>query len=495
MVCFFYARGWLLYYGDAEAHLNAARRIFDSGLPGMQQIGPPWLPLPHLLMLPLLRNDWLWRTGLGGAIPPALCFVAAALFLYAAARRVFHSAPAGLAAAALFALNPNMLYLQSIPMTEAVFAAALAALLYFSVRFRETQGWGALLGAGLAALAGSLTRYEGWFVLPFAAAYFFAAAKRRKLAAALAFSILAGLGPLWWLFQNWWVTGDALAFYRGPYSARAIQGGKPYPGEQNWRMAWLYYSTAARLCAGPWLAILAALGTLAALAKRAFWPLLLLALPAVFYVWSLHSGSTPIYVPELWPHTAYNTRYGIAALPLLAFAAAALVALAPPRAAGLAAVLVALGGAGYWLAHPSADRWTIFAEARSNSEGRRAGLNQAAAFLSRHYRRGSGLITSGGDDFAGIYRQMGIPLRETFNICYDLPWFATLRRPDLWMYYEWAVVERGDPVDEAVRLAAKAGIRYDLELTILNKREPAIDIYRLSAGPHSPAMPPAPSTP
>ena len=74
----------------------------------------------------------------------------------------------------------------------------------------------------------------------------------------------------------------------------------------------------------PWLAVLAIGGAVAAIARRIFWPLALLALPGIFYVWSLHSSATPIYVPELWPHTYYNSRYGLAALPLLALTAAAL---------------------------------------------------------------------------------------------------------------------------------------------------------------------------
>src|SRR5258708_31322834 len=74
-VIFFYAHGWLLYYGDAEAHLNIARRILDSQTPGYDQIGSPWLPLPHLLMLPFARvNPW-WRSGIAGSIPSAACFV------------------------------------------------------------------------------------------------------------------------------------------------------------------------------------------------------------------------------------------------------------------------------------------------------------------------------------------------------------------------------------------------------------------------------------
>ena len=109
----------------------------------------------------------------------AACFVIAGCFLFATVRRLFDSTAAAGAALALFALNPNVLYLQSIPMTEAVFFAALMALLYFSVRFGETQGWGAAVGAALSACAATLTRYDGWFLLPVVAAYFLFAARKR----------------------------------------------------------------------------------------------------------------------------------------------------------------------------------------------------------------------------------------------------------------------------------------------------------------------------
>ena len=102
------------------------------------------------MMLPFVGRDTLWRSGLAGAIPSGFCFVVAGAFLFAAVRRVFASTPAALTAVALFALNPNMLYLQSIPMTEPGAYACLMALLYFTVRFRETQGWGALTGAAIA---------------------------------------------------------------------------------------------------------------------------------------------------------------------------------------------------------------------------------------------------------------------------------------------------------------------------------------------------------
>ena len=52
---------WTLYYGDAEAHLNIARRILDSRTPGYDQIGTSWLPLPHLFTLALVSDDRFWR--------------------------------------------------------------------------------------------------------------------------------------------------------------------------------------------------------------------------------------------------------------------------------------------------------------------------------------------------------------------------------------------------------------------------------------------------
>jgi len=106
-----YSNGWLLYYGDAEAHLNIARRMVDSRTPGYDQVGTVWLPLLHWAILPFARVDFLWVSGLAGAIPSAIAFLLAGAFLYAAAYRIFDCVSAALTATALFALNPNVLYL------------------------------------------------------------------------------------------------------------------------------------------------------------------------------------------------------------------------------------------------------------------------------------------------------------------------------------------------------------------------------------------------
>src|SRR5262249_51528113 len=155
------------------------------------------------------------------------------------------STAAAVTATALVALNPNLLYLQSTAMTEAIFFGCLMAVLYFTVR-------GSAAGAGIATCAATLTRFEGWFLVPLCGIYF---ALRREWRSAILASFLAALGPLYWMAHNWYLTGDALDFYRGPYSALAIQHDAPCPGRGDWRMAWLYYRTAVQLCAGQGLAV------------------------------------------------------------------------------------------------------------------------------------------------------------------------------------------------------------------------------------------------
>jgi hypothetical protein len=485
---FLYRSGYLLYSGDAEAHLNIARRILDSRTPGPKQIGTVWLPLPHLLMLPLVRNDRWWQNGLAGAIPTGVCFVLAGTFLFAAARRVFRSHAAAVTAVALLALNPNLLYLQSTPMNEPVFLAALAALLYFTVRFRESQALGSVACAGLAALAATLTRYEGWFLIPFVTLYFLLASRRRRWLAAFLFGALASLGPLCWLAHNWWFYGDFLEFYRGPYSARAIYqsaldaGMARYPGDHDWSKAWLQYRSAAGSCAGSPLVWLGAVGAVASLVRRSLWPLVLLALPPVFYLWSMHSAGTPIFVPYLWPHSYYNTRYGLAALPLLAFAAAALVAVTPARLRALAALLVVGAGTVGWIAYPRPDAWICWKESQVNSEGRRAWTREAAEFLRTHYHPGEGIITPFGN-VTGIFREAGIPLRATLHEGNEPLWPAAVARPDLFLWERWAVVVSGDKIATAILRSQRSGPRYDCVKIITIKGAPVIEIYRRTGSP------------
>jgi hypothetical protein len=465
--------GYALYYGDAEAHLNIARRILDSRTPGPEQIGTVWLPLPHLLLIPFVIRDGWWHSGLAGVLPSVACFVIAGAFLFSAARRVYSSFGAALAVTLLFALNPTVLYLQATPMTEMVFLASLAALLWATLWFRDSQSLWAVLIAAAASNAASLTRYEGWFLIPFVSLYLLVVAKRKSHA--ILFAILAALGPLAWLAHNQYYYSNALEFYNGPYSAAAIyqrqlaQDRFRYPGDHDWFTAARYYLAASRWIAGWPLLVLGAAGTLVAFARRAGWPVFLLLLPPAFYVWSLHSSGTPIFVPDLVPHSWYNTRYAITAIPFAAFAAGGLVTLLPDRLQGKAAMILAIVITGAWaLAGFSSISWR---ESEVNSEARRDWTAQAASFFAREYRQGSGIVYPFGD-LTGVLRQAGIPLREALHEGNGAAFDAAMARPDLLLHEEWGLAFSGDAVDSALR---KAG--YTLRRQIVVKGAPMVTIY------------------
>jgi 4-amino-4-deoxy-L-arabinose transferase-like glycosyltransferase len=468
-------RGYTLYYGDAEAHLNIARRIADSRTPGGRQIGTVWLPLPHLLTAPLARFDSLWQSGVAGVIPSVAAFTAACGFLFASARRAFDSAPAAAAAVLFFALNPNLLYLQSVPMTEPVFAAALLALLWAGLVYRESGSMAALLFAALASNAASLTRYEGWFLIPFTALFFWFA--RRNPRHAVLFTALAAAGPAAWLLHNYHYWGDALEFYRGPYSARAIyqrqlaQGMPPYAGAAGFAAAARYYFAALCLVLGAPLLAIGAAGAMAALARRNWWPIALLALPAVFYISSIRTGATPVFVPELPPYSRYNTRYALAALPLAAFAAAAAVTLIPRRIRAWGAVLLPLALGAMWLAtaDPLSACW---AESAASSRSRREWTRLASETFRGEYRRGDGVLFFFGD-LAGVLRLSAIPLREALHQDNGAAWDAALADPDR-ARERWALAVAGDPVSQALQRSTT----FHLHRRIMVERAPAIEIYR-----------------
>lgn len=127
--------GAMLNYGDAVAHLHIARRILDSRTPRFSQLGSVWLPLPHILLLPFVQNYAWWASGIAGVIPSALSYLAACAGVYRLARRWMSGAAAALALG-VFALNPNLLYLQTTAMTEPLFLCETVWIVVWMVEWR-----------------------------------------------------------------------------------------------------------------------------------------------------------------------------------------------------------------------------------------------------------------------------------------------------------------------------------------------------------------------
>jgi hypothetical protein len=146
--------GLTLSHYDARGHLVVARRIFDSLTPGWQQIGAVWLPLPHLLNALPVQIDLFYRTGLSAIAISIASFAVATAAIGWIVLLITESAGAAIAAAAVFALNPNVLYLQATPMTEPLLIALTTVAVGLLMADSRAAGWAFALAC--------LTRYEAW---------------------------------------------------------------------------------------------------------------------------------------------------------------------------------------------------------------------------------------------------------------------------------------------------------------------------------------------
>jgi hypothetical protein len=365
---FIFQRGYVLLYGDAVAHINIARRVFDSKTPGLLQLGTVWLPLPHLLMIPFLISNDLWQRGVGGSIPSMAAYVFGVVGMFRLVRGVLSRSAeldmtariAAWVAVIVYAANPNLIYLQATAMGEALYLAFFIwSVVYFSEFMSgETS---ALTKCGLCLAAACLTRYDGWLLAEAMIATIVAQSfwKRSKAAqpadsrssrsAVTKFVLIAAAAPALWLAYNAIIYRNPLEFENGPYSAKAIErrteseGHPGHPGSGNPLVSGMYFVKAAELnvAENVWLqrlwVLLAVVAVIAAKVSRsveetlqphaAWTALLFLLFPLPFYVLSVAYGGVPIFVPAWWPYSYYNVRYGLQLLPAFALAMGVIVCL------------------------------------------------------------------------------------------------------------------------------------------------------------------------
>lgn len=154
--------GLTLAHYDAKAHLVVARRILDSLTPGWEQIGAVWLPLPHLINMGPIQIDALYRTG-GVAIAISVLANAVATASIAATVLALTSSRAGaILASALFVTNPNILYLQSTPMTEPLSFGLSTLQVWLFTQWVLSGRFTVPVSAGWVTVLACLTRYEAW---------------------------------------------------------------------------------------------------------------------------------------------------------------------------------------------------------------------------------------------------------------------------------------------------------------------------------------------
>jgi hypothetical protein len=165
----------VLSHYDAKAHLVVARRVIDSLTPGWQQLGAVWLPLPHLIQLLPTQIDLFYRTGAFGSAVSIASFAVTVWAASSLVLRMTASALGATTAATLLIANPNLLYLQSTPMTEPLllavtFVAVLWLYEWVTGADEATHHLPVTAGSapgrlGWVLFAAAWTRYEAWPVV------------------------------------------------------------------------------------------------------------------------------------------------------------------------------------------------------------------------------------------------------------------------------------------------------------------------------------------
>jgi hypothetical protein len=187
-----------------------------------------------------------------------------------------------------------------------------------------------------------------------------------------------------------------------------------------------------------------------------------------FYAYSVAFGSVPIFLPVWWPHSYYNTRYGLELLPAFAlgvgFAAGFVLALVRefkprkfkprvlPVAASLMIAAVVANAFVVLREHP-----LVYVEGTRNIDSRQAfELNIPPAMRASVASHPEGPVLMNTSVYPQIVAFSGIRLRQTINegdqVLYTDALAAPAERAAVVLAFD------GDQIDRAVK-AHPAGLR------------------------------------
>jgi hypothetical protein len=427
--------GLTLAHYDARAHLVVARRVFDSLIPGWQQVGAVWLPLPHLLDMLPVQIDWLYRTGYSGVAISILSMALAAWAITTLVQRATGDWIGGAVAAALMMLNPDVLYLQSTPMSEPL----LFATTFLSVALVARWAAGVQPGRtrppttkapGWALVAACLTRYEAWPIAAATIALAWLVLLRRGWSPGDATRSVRGLAlwPLWAIaafLVNSKITVGTWFVSSGFFVAENASLGHPWLA---WREVWngLLLLTGTAL---PWLACVAAAFVVYTFVRRTTHASLIVPLAlaaAALLPWYAYYKGHPLRV-----------RYDV---PLVAAAAAIAgigVSLLPRQArvaAGVALVAVAV-----WQAPPLDSSAAVIKESQRDAENR-VGRRAVTSYLEAHWDRQPIMMSMGSlGHYMHDLSADGFLIRDFLHEGTGELWKYAIAHPE--PFVEWIAVE------------------------------------------------------
>jgi hypothetical protein len=479
----YYHNGLGVAYNDARSHLDIGRRVVEGLNTGVAQLGSVWLPLTHLLMSLTIWNDFMWHSGLAGAIQSMAAFVATGVLIYLYLKELGASMTGRLVGVLLFVVNINVLYLQSTAMTEPMLLGTMTAGAFFLLRWFKTKNVLYLVYSAFFIMLSSLVRYDGWFMFFFVAILIsIHVYKKNGFSRAegifVLFSTLAGLGVALWLLWNALIFKDPLYFAFGPYSAHSQQNqlnaAGVLPTKGNWMASLRIYMYSMAYNIGAFTLFLGFVGALTLWFKKNVPARLRLAsvaliAPFLFNVLALYLGHSVLYIQGISGETWFNVRYGILMMPSVAIFVGYLVHALKPLRVTFIGLLVMVT----FFSITSSDAVTID-DARVGSSQKN--VSEVSGWLHKNAGDKQGFILISAASHDSVIFSSGLPMKRFIHEGAGAYYDAALANPDRWA--RWIVV-RSYSDDDSTWKAMKDNpgfLRFELV-----DHYPFADIYELKS--------------
>lgn len=478
---FYSYNGLAISYNDARSHLDIGRRVVEGLKPGVAQLGSVWLPLPHILMIPTIWNDFMWHSGLSGAIISMFSFVATGVIIYLFLKELGAGPFSRLAGVFIFVANINILYLQSTAMTELLLLATMSAGAYELLIWFKNDNILNLIKSAFFIMLSTLVRYDGWFLLGFALLLISIEVIRKKgykvtEGVVIIFATLAGFGIFLWFIWNQLIFKDALYFIFGPYSAHAQQEQLAEAGNLMTKNNLLYslkiYSYATLYNCNTFISLLAIIGAIILWLNKELKNSIKLAAtvllaPFIFNIISLYLGMSVLFIQGLSGNTWFNARYGILMMPSIAIFVGYLL----DKTKTLRILLVCLILFVTFFTFVNSDAVTID-DARVGASQKN--VSEVSGWINRNAKNKEGFILISAASHDAIIFSSGLPMIRFIHEGTGKYWLRATENPSRWA--RWIIMRTYDNNDNTYREVSKAN---DLGKYKLIGQYPFADIYQI----------------
>lgn len=450
-----------LSYNDARSHLDIGRRVVEGLKPGLAQLGSVWLPLPHILMIPTIWNDFMWHSGLSGALQSMISFIATGFLIYLFLKKLNVGMIGILAAIFVWVTNVNILYMQSTAMTELLLIATSLAGMYYLFLWQKDNKVLDLIKAAFWVMLATLNRYDGWFLFLFALLIIGLITLQKRgykttEGTILFFSTVAGFGIAMWFLWNQLIFKDALYFILGPYSAHAQQQQLAQAGVLSTKhdlmlsLKVYYYAFVYNVGMIPFL--LGILGSVvmfvdrqitwrAKLALSALWS------PFIFNVLALYFGFSVLFVQGISGNTWFNVRYGVVMVASVAIFIGYLI----ERFKNYRYVFIGLLIFVSAFSLMNRDAVTID-DARVGSSQKN--VTEVSSWLAENTKDKPGFILISAASHDAIIFSSGLPMSKFIHEGTGAYWDSATKAPDRWA--RWIIMRTNDVNDQTFKLVSKA---------------------------------------